>query len=73
MPLSRRVVIECPKCGYTKIVVRGDCLPDKSMFQKCPKCKTFMIDSDKSVEEVMNKPSNLINELTELIDKIFKK
>ena len=51
MPISRKVVIECPKCGYIKIVTRGDCLPDASMFQKCPKCGEMMNDSEKSVEE----------------------
>jgi len=51
MPISRKVVIECPKCGYSKVVTRGDCLPDASMFQKCPKCDELMKDSEKSIEE----------------------
>lgn len=52
MPIPKKVVIECPKCGFTKVVTRGDCLPDASMFQKCPKCSEIMVDSVKSVEEV---------------------
>jgi predicted nucleic-acid-binding Zn-ribbon protein len=51
MPIAKKVVIECPKCGFTKVVTRGDCLPDASMFQKCPKCGDMMVDSEKSVEE----------------------
>ena len=51
MPLPHKVAIECPKCTYTKVVTRGDCLPDASMFQKCPKCGEIMKDSVKSVDE----------------------
>jgi len=52
MPIPRKVVIECPKCDYAKVVIRGDSLPDASMFQKCPKCGEMMMDSEKSVEDV---------------------
>lgn len=52
MPVSRKVVIACLKCAFTKVVTRGDRLPDASMFQKCPKCSEMMVDSEKSVEEV---------------------
>lgn len=52
MSVPRKVVIVCPKCGFTKVVDRGDCLPDASMFQKCPKCSEMMVDSDKTPEEV---------------------
>jgi len=52
MPISRKVVVECPKCGYTKVVIRGDALPDASMFLKCPKCGEMMVDSDKGSKEV---------------------
>lgn len=52
MPISRKVIVECPKCGYTKIVTRGDSLPDKSMFQKCPKCGEMMRDSGRGVDDV---------------------
>ena len=52
LPIARKIVIECPTCGFTKVVTRGDCLPDASMFQKCFRCNKIMVDSEKRVEEV---------------------
>lgn len=52
MPISQKIIKVCPKCNYTKVVYRGDCLPDSSMFQKCPICKNMMIDSDKNEDEI---------------------
>lgn len=52
MPRAKKMVIECPKCTYARVVTRGDCLPDDSTFQHCPKCGEMMIGSDKSVDEV---------------------
>lgn len=51
MSIPIKVVIECPQCGFSKKVTRGDSLPDTSMFQKCPKCGTIMVDSKKSVTD----------------------
>ena len=50
--ISKKVVMECPRCHFTKVVRRGDCLPDASMFQQCSKCGAMMMDSKKSVDEV---------------------
>ena len=61
MPISRKVVVECPKCGYTKVVTRGDALPDASMFQKCPKCGEMMVDSDKHVNDLGGVLNSLFN------------
>ena len=52
LPIARKIVIECPTCGFTNVVTRGDCLPDASMFQKCFRCNKIMVDSEKRVEEV---------------------
>lgn len=52
MPVSQKIVIECLKCGYTKVITRNDALPDTSMFQECPKCGTLMVESQKRVDEV---------------------
>lgn len=51
MPVSQKIVIECPECGYTKVITRNDALPDVSMFQKCPKCGSLMVESQKHVDE----------------------
>lgn len=68
MPVPSKVVIECPKCQYTKVVTRGDCLPDASMFQKCAKCDTMMQDSKKSADEV----GGLLNAVVDGFKKLLK-
>lgn len=65
MPVSTKIVVECPKCGYTKVVKRGDVLPDASMFQKCPICGTTMRYSKKSVNEAYG--------ILDIVFKLFRK
>ncbi|MCF6245429.1 MAG: hypothetical protein L3J43_10405 [Sulfurovum sp.] len=68
MPIPHKVVIECHKCQYTKVVTRGDCLPDTSMFQKCPKCGAMMQDSKKSADEV----GGILGTLVDSVKKLLK-
>ena len=46
MPRARKVVIECPKYTYTKVVTRGNYLPDASMFLICTKSNERIKDSE---------------------------
>ena len=63
MPISHKIVLECPKYGYTKVVNRGDCLPDVSIVQTCPKCEKMMNDSKKSVDNVGEVVNNILRKL----------
>jgi len=65
MPVPKEIVVECPKCSFTKVVTRGDCLPDASMFQKCPKCGEMMHDSKQNIDDV----NGVLNTILELFKK----
>ncbi len=47
MPLSRKVKLVCSKCGYSKSVLVGDAINPSKLIQKCPKCGSLMLPSNK--------------------------
>ena len=54
MPIMRKVIFQCPKCGFIKVETLGDVIFPNDLNKKCPICgeKMKIVNVSKFVDVI---------------------